>query len=73
MNGGFKKYEVVYFTEEEKLDMVTRNGEMIQHIDNPTEEMIMVALKNNGAAIRHIKNPTEEMKLVALKTNKKPN
>lgn len=51
------------------LKALTHQGTLIQHIKNPSNELIEIALKNNGCALKFIKNPTYDMFKIALKNN----
>jgi DNA-dependent RNA polymerase auxiliary subunit epsilon len=48
---------------------VYNNGELIQFIDNPSEEVQLAAVKENGYSIKFIDNPSEEVQLAAVKEN----
>jgi len=43
------------------------NGELIQFIDNPSEELQLVAVAEDGYSIQHIQNPSEKIQLAAVK------
>lgn len=47
------------------------DGNLIRHIDNPSEEMMLAAVKQNGMAIRYIPSmkQTEEIKMAAIENN----
>ena len=47
------------------------DGNLIRHIDNPSEEMMLAAVKQNGMAIQYIPSTkqTEEIKMAAIKNN----
>jgi hypothetical protein len=58
-----------YKTEEFILRMIDKGGWLINHIDNPTEEMCLRSVKANPYtihAIKKIRNPTEEMWHIAI-------
>ena len=59
----FNKLELNHFF----LNLIMKYPFIIRNIDNPTEEMKLLAVKRNGNAIRYIDNPTEEMKVEAIK------
>ena len=61
----FNKLELNHFF----LNLIMKYPFIIRNIDDPTEEMKLLAVKRNGYAIRYIDNPTEEMKLLAVKSN----
>ena len=42
------------------------NGELIQFIDNPSEEVQLAAVKKFGNSIRYIKNPSQTVQLAAV-------
>ena len=46
---------------------VYNNGELIQFIDNPSEEVQLAAVKMFGSSIKHIQNPSERVQLAAVK------
>jgi hypothetical protein len=72
LEGGFgelddvEKYEIPYLSDKSKIEMLKTYGNMIQLIDNPTEEMKIVSLEYAGENIRHIDNPSEELQLIAV-------
>ena len=60
-----KDYKELY---EETIIRILKNyGYVIDCIENPTEEMQLLAVKQRGYAIQFIKNPTEEVQLEAVK------
>jgi hypothetical protein len=42
-------------------------GDLIQFIDNPSEEVQLAAVKENGYSIQFIQNPSERVQLAAVK------
>jgi len=44
-------------------------GDLIQFIDNPSEEVQLAVVQKNPNSIKYIQNPTEEVQLVAVKKN----
>jgi DNA-dependent RNA polymerase auxiliary subunit epsilon len=48
---------------------VYNNGELIQFIENPSEEVQLAAVKENGYSIQFIENPSEKVQLAAVKEN----
>jgi hypothetical protein len=46
---------------------VYNNGDLIQFIDNPSEEVQLSAVKENGYSIQFIENPSQEVQLAAVK------
>jgi hypothetical protein len=44
-------------------------GDLIQFIDNPSEEVQLVVVKKNPHLTRFIENPTEEVQLSAVEEN----
>ena len=47
---------------------VYNNGELIQFIDNPSEEMKQAAMvQKDPSSIKHIQNPSERVQLAAVK------
>ena len=61
----FNKLELNHFF----LNLIMKYPFIIRNIDNPTEEMKLLAVKQNGNTIQHIQNPTDEMKWLAIKSN----
>ena len=57
----FNKQEINHFF----LNLIMKYPFIIRNIDNPTEEMKLLAVKNNGYAIKYINDPTEEMKIIS--------
>ena len=51
------------------LGMLKLNPIAIKNIDNPTDEMKIMALKRDGLLLRYIDNATKEMEEIAVKTN----
>ena len=47
------------------LGMLKLNPIAIKNIDNPTEEMKIIALKRDGLLLRYIENTTKEMEEIA--------
>jgi hypothetical protein len=48
---------------------LNNNGSAIKHIQNPSDELLLMAIRRNARNIQYIKNPTDEMKLAAIKQN----
>ena len=46
-------------SEEVQLDVVTKDGRAIRHIDNPSEKVQLAAVTKDVSYIDYIKNPTE--------------
>ena len=46
---------------------VYNNGELIQFIDNPSEEVQLAAVKENSYSILYIQNPSERVQLIVVK------
>jgi hypothetical protein len=44
-------------------------GDLIQFIDNPSEEVQLTAVKDDPFSIKYIENPTEKVQLAAVKKN----
>ncbi len=42
-------------SEEEKIKAVQRNGDAIQYINNPSEDLCKLAVQRNGFVIKYIK------------------
>ena len=51
------------------IEMIKRNPSIITTINNPTDEMKLLALGRNGLLLKSIKNATKEMKELALENN----
>ncbi|HEK9037882.1 TPA: hypothetical protein ST302_003350, partial [Clostridioides difficile] len=43
------------------IEMIKNNPNIIATIDNPTDEMKLLAIKENGLVLEYINNPTREM------------
>ena len=54
------------------INILKKYGHAIECIEEPTEEMKLIAVKEDGYAIEHIENPSEEVQLLALKKEHKP-
>jgi hypothetical protein len=57
---------IQHLSEEIKNDLLNHNGDLIQYIEDPTEEQQIQAISQNTRAIQHIKNPTEKVKILAF-------
>ena len=55
--------------ESKVIEMIKRNPSIITTINNPTDEMKLLALGRNGLLLKSIKNATKEMKELALENN----
>ena len=44
------------------LNLIMDRSYMIEYINNPTEEMKLIAVKKAGSVIKYIKNPTDKIK-----------
>jgi ribosomal protein L24E len=51
----------------DQLAAVKQNGDLLEFIKNPSEEIQIAALKNAPHAFKYIKNPSEEVQLIAVK------
>ena len=51
------------------LKMISNNPSIISTINEPTEEMKMLALEKDGLTLEYIENPTIEMQELALNNN----
>lgn len=51
------------------LEAVKKNGFMLKHIENQTEEICLEAVKKYGLAMQFVKNQTDKICLEAVKTN----
>ena len=56
--------------ENKNLKILSLNPSYIKSIENPTEEMQIIAVKSNGMLLNYIKNSTEKVKWETLKANK---
>ena len=54
----------VYMEESKAIEMIKRIPTIIQNIENPTDEMKLLAISKNGLVLKYIKNPTKEMQEV---------
>ena len=43
------------------IRMININPTLIENIENPTDEMKLLAVKKNGLVLKYIENPTKEM------------
>jgi hypothetical protein len=72
LEGGFgeeddvEKYEMPYLSDKSKIEMLKTYGHLIELIENPTEEMKLIAVEYSGDNIRYIDNPSEELQLIAV-------
>ena len=64
-----KEKSFKYFTEEESLKAVRKNGFTVQYVKNQTDEICLEAVKKNGHALAYVKNQTEEICLEAVRQN----
>ena len=55
--------------EAKTIEMIKKNPIIIKNIDNPTEEMKLIAINKNGLLLRYINNPTLEMQEIAMNNN----
>ncbi len=55
--------------EAKTIEMIKKNPSIIKNIDNPTEEMKLIAINKNGLLLRYINNPTLEMQEIAMNNN----
>ena len=53
------------------IKMININPALIENIENPTDEMKLLAIKKNGLMIRYIENPTKENQEIAVRKNAK--
>lgn len=66
-----EKYEIPYLSDKSKIEMLKTYGDMIQLIDNPTEEMKIVSLEYAGDNLQYIDNPSEELQLLAVTNDRR--
>ena len=55
--------------ESKAIEMIKRIPTIIQNIENPTDEMKLLAISKNGLVLKYIKNPTKEMQKLAIENN----
>ncbi|MCK9369656.1 hypothetical protein M0R04_07090 [Candidatus Dojkabacteria bacterium] len=53
-------------SEKEQIDLVTKDGLSIRHIEHPSLAVQMAAINQYSWAIRYIKNPSEAIQLTAV-------
>ena len=46
-----------------QIDMIKKNGLMIQHVECPSEELQLIAVQQNKYAIRYIHSPSKKFNL----------
>ena len=51
------------------IKMINNNPSIISTINNPTDEMKLLALRKDGLTLEYIENPTLEMQEIALENN----
>ncbi|MBP2660567.1 MAG: hypothetical protein H6Q69_3599, partial [Firmicutes bacterium] len=51
------------------IEMIKNNPNTIAYINNPTDEMKLLAIKKNGLALKYIDNPTSQMQESAIDNN----
>lgn len=51
------------------LETIGKDYHLFKYIQEPTEEIILLALQLNGILIKYVKHPTDEMKLLAIQNN----
>ena len=51
------------------IKMINNNPSIISTINNPTDEMKLLAIKKDGLTLEYIDNPTIEMQELALDNN----
>ena len=56
-------------SEEEQIDIVSKNGNYIKYINNPCLEVQLAAVMQYGVSIKYINNPCLEVQLVAVNEN----
>jgi len=58
-----------YYKNMKKIEIIkkiTNNGLFIRNIQNPDEELQLLAVKNNASAIKYIKNLDKDIQLAAV-------
>ena len=60
-------YKNFYSDNSKDLKQVMINPDSIKDIDNPSEELQLIAVKLNGNTIQYINNPSEEIQLIAVR------
>ena len=67
-----KLYDYIkQYVNQDPLYHVNNSVDALQYIDDPSEEVQMVAVKKNGYAIMHIDDPSEEVQMVAVQKSVK--
>ncbi len=56
--------------EEECLEAVSKNGDSIKYIKNPSEAVKLAAVRGKGDSIEFIYNPSDEVIIEAVKQDK---
>lgn len=62
-------YMFKYYTEEEALDMVRKDGYALRYIKYQTEEICLAAVKQNGNSLQYVKEQTPKICYEAVKQN----
>lgn len=62
----YKKYVAL---EEEQIENIKKCPISIKYINNPSENIQLLAVKQDGYVIEHIDNPSEKIQLEAVKKN----
>ena len=63
------KFNNKYNTDKLKIKQLKLNGFCIVHIDNPTEDMCLIAVGQNEHSLQFIKKPSDNVCLKAIKKN----
>lgn len=53
-------------TNEKYMNMIRNNPYVIDRIENPSEEMQLLAVQMNGLALQYIKHPSEAVQKAAV-------
>jgi len=64
-----RKNGIEELSEKRKLEIVSKNGNKILYINNPSEEVKLAAVQHTGEAIRYIKNPSKKIQLATVKND----
>lgn len=60
---------ISFGTDEIIMKILSKHGSYLRMVNNPTEEMCIVAVKSSYDAITYIKNPSDKIKLIAVQSS----
>lgn len=52
------------------METIKYDGQLLQYINKPTEDMILMVVGQNGSALEYVKNQTKEICREAIKNDK---